>query len=54
VFDALTTPRLYKQPMGAQEALKLITESSGKLFDPEIVKVFEKRIGDLERSVLNS
>jgi putative two-component system response regulator len=51
IFDALTTPRSYKQPMSYNEALKLITESRGKLFDPELVDIFIKKSEDIERSV---
>ncbi len=41
VFDALTTRRPYKKKVSTEEAYRLIIESSGELFDPEIVKVFK-------------
>ena len=46
VFDALTTRRPYKNEIGTQESYQLITESSGKLFDPEIVRVFRDAFDD--------
>jgi putative two-component system response regulator len=47
VFDALTTPRPYKDMMGDEEALNLIVESSGTLFDPKVVKVFKNKFADI-------
>ena len=41
VFDALTTPRVYKLAWTANDAAGVIRESSGKMFDPEIVRAFE-------------
>ena len=41
VFDALTTKRPYKKKVSTAEAYKLIIESSGVLFDPDIVEVFK-------------
>jgi putative two-component system response regulator len=43
VFDALTTKRLYKEKetIADEEALRLIKENSGILFDPDVVKAFE-------------
>jgi putative two-component system response regulator len=40
VFDALTTKRSYKDEVHPREALELIKDSSGTLFDPEIVQAF--------------
>jgi putative two-component system response regulator len=40
VFDALTSHRVYKQPMPVEDAIKLITEGSGKHFDPDVVAAF--------------
>lgn len=40
VFDALTTRRLYKEPIEVEEAIELIRSSSGTLFDPQVVQVF--------------
>ncbi len=40
VFDALTTPRPYRQKISHAEALKYIQNQSGVHFDPELVSVF--------------
>jgi putative two-component system response regulator len=40
VFDALTTPRPYKQAISPEDARQMIENSSGILFDPLIVGAF--------------
>jgi putative two-component system response regulator len=40
VFDALTTARLYKDPVDREEAFDLIRRASGTLFDPAVVQAF--------------
>ncbi|MBN2509132.1 MAG: PAS domain S-box protein [Spirochaetales bacterium] len=40
VYDALTSERSYKKAYTHEEAVRIITEESGKHFDPEIVQVF--------------
>ena len=40
VFDALVSKRSYKDPMSFDEARKIITEGSGRHFDPLIVNAF--------------
>ena len=40
VFDALTSKRPYKEPFSLEESLEIIKKSSGKHFDPEIIKAF--------------
>ncbi len=47
VFDALTTPRPYKKEMSPLDALKLLKEASGTLFDPDLVKVFEDHFDEV-------
>lgn len=42
VFDALTSERPYKGPMGLVEALTIIESDSGRHFDPEAVASFKK------------
>jgi len=42
VFDALTTSRSYKEVISDEEALQMIKESSGVLFNPDVVSAFEK------------
>ena len=43
VFDALTTERVYKRAMAAEDARQLILAESGRHFDPVIVKAFERQ-----------
>jgi putative two-component system response regulator len=43
VFDALTSKRPYKEAYEFDEAIKIIQESSGKHFDPDVVRVFIAR-----------
>jgi putative nucleotidyltransferase with HDIG domain len=38
VFDALTSSRTYRKRSSAQEAVRYLTENSGRLFDPSIVQ----------------
>ncbi len=40
VYDALTTKRVYKDALSHDKATKIITDGSGKQFDPHIVKAF--------------
>ena len=40
VFDALTTHRLYKEPIDINEAFDLLRRSSNTLFDPQVVQAF--------------
>jgi putative two-component system response regulator len=40
VYDALVSERPYKKPFSIDQALKIITDSAGTHFDPEIVNVF--------------
>lgn len=42
VYDALTTRRVYKDAFTDDEAAKIITDGSGKHFDPEVVQAFQK------------
>ncbi|KNZ71029.1 metal dependent phosphohydrolase [Thermincola ferriacetica] len=42
VFDAMTMDRPFHRAYHPHEAMKLITESAGKLFDPEIVAIFKR------------
>jgi putative two-component system response regulator len=49
VFDALTSKRAYKNVISDEEALKLIKNSSGVLFDPQIVKAFEMQFKELTK-----
>ena len=40
VFDALVAERVYKKPFTYEKAMAIITEGSGKHFDPDIVEAF--------------
>jgi len=40
VFDALVSPRVYKQPMSYERAFEIISNEAGTHFDPNITKVF--------------
>lgn len=42
VFDALTSPRVYKPAYSFEEALEVMREESEVHFDPVIFKIFEK------------
>jgi len=41
VFDALTSERVYKQALPAEEARMLIISESGEHFDPDVVAAFQ-------------
>jgi putative two-component system response regulator len=49
VFDALTTPRSYKKEVTVALAAELIRESSGQLFDPQVVRVFVKEVDTISK-----
>jgi len=49
VFDALTSERVYKKAMPAEEAKLLILSESGEHFDPEIVKAFEAQWNEFKQ-----
>lgn len=40
VFDALTTERPYKEAFSIEKSLQIISEESGKQFDPAVVAAF--------------
>lgn len=42
VYDALTTKRPYKEAFEHEDALKIIIDGKGKMFDPNIIDIFEK------------
>jgi putative two-component system response regulator len=49
VFDALTTKRSYKNEIPVEDALRLLQNSSGQLFDPEIVNIFTDNFNEILR-----
>jgi putative nucleotidyltransferase with HDIG domain len=44
VFDALTSPRPYREAVSPEEALAYIEDQSGKHFDPSVASVFLRRM----------
>lgn len=40
VYDALISPRIYKEPMSHEKALEFIRQGSGVHFDPDVVEAF--------------
>lgn len=48
VFDALTSPRVYKEAFPLEKALSIITEESGKQFDPKCVEVFLEALPEVK------
>jgi putative two-component system response regulator len=46
VFDALTSPRVYKAAFDESLAREMIEEQSGKQFDPAVVEAFRSRYDD--------
>lgn len=40
VYDALTSPRVYKPAIGREESIEIIREERGKSFDPELLDAF--------------
>ena len=49
VFDALSSPRVYKPAFPFEEALKIIQDSAGTQFDPKIVEVFVESRGEVRK-----
>ncbi|MBK9135759.1 MAG: response regulator [Betaproteobacteria bacterium] len=47
VFDALSSPRVYKRALGEDEAYRIIVAGAGTQFDPEIVEAFRTCHGRL-------
>ena len=42
VFDALVSPRIYKEPVTPEEALAILEGGSGAHFDPKVIKAIGK------------
>ncbi len=49
-FEAMTTPRLYRQAVSAQEALDEMKRCAGTQFDPKIVDVLEKILQESQKT----
>ncbi len=48
VFDALTSPRVYKPAFPLEKALEIITDGSGTQFDPKVVEVFLESLPEVK------
>ncbi len=49
VYDALLSRRCYKEPIPHEQARRMILEDSGKRFDPEVVRAFQRLEKDFVR-----
>ncbi len=49
VFDALTSPRIYKPGFPLEKSLSIINEGSGTQFDPRCVEVFMDSLEDVKK-----
>jgi hypothetical protein len=54
VYDALTSPRIYKPAFGAEAAREVILHDSGSHFDPIIVDAFLTRFEDFQTTAINA
>jgi diguanylate cyclase (GGDEF)-like protein/putative nucleotidyltransferase with HDIG domain len=50
-LDALASDRQYRRALPLHEAMKRLSDESGKSFDPQVVKVLERRYVELEQLV---
>jgi putative nucleotidyltransferase with HDIG domain len=50
-FDALTSDRPYRPRLSSNEALRILNERSGAMYDPLIVDTFARVHSDLDRSI---
>ena len=50
-LDALASDRQYRRALPLHEAMARLVEESGKSFDPEVVRVLERRYVELEKLV---
>ena len=48
VFDALTSPRVYKPAFSIEKALEIINDGSGKMFDPKVVEAFMDALPEIK------
>ena len=49
VYDAVTTKRVYKDAMSHATAAKIITGSSGRQFDPDVIAAFRAAESEIEK-----
>ena len=48
VFDALTSPRVYKPAFPIEKALEILQEGAGTQFDPKCIEVFMEALPDVK------
>ena len=48
VFDALTSPRVYKPAFPLEKAIEMIKEGAGTQFDPKCVEVFIEALPEVK------
>ncbi|MCR4989310.1 MAG: HD domain-containing protein [Lachnospiraceae bacterium] len=48
VFDALTSPRIYKPAFPLEKALEIMNEGSGTQFDPKCIEVFMESLPEVK------
>ncbi len=48
VFDALTSPRVYKPAFPIEKAIEMLQEGAGKQFDPKCVEVFIEALPEVK------
>ena len=46
VFDALLHKRIYKSNWSLKEVIEFFNQNTGKMFDPELVRIFMDNISD--------
>ncbi len=49
VFDALTSPRVYKPAFPLDKALQILEEGAGTQFDPKVIEVFMESLPEVKR-----
>jgi diguanylate cyclase (GGDEF)-like protein/putative nucleotidyltransferase with HDIG domain len=50
-FDAVREDRQYRKAMTREEAIELLKESSGKMYDPEVIRVFLEHLPEFEEEI---
>ena len=54
VFDALCAKRPYKEALALEDAMEMLTQASGRHFDPHLVKVFSSLSTQVYRTIINA
>ena len=52
VFDALTSPRVYKPAFPLEKAVQILEEGSGKQFDPKCVNAFMAALPEVRQVLI--